>query len=59
MNKKILAIMIAAALLQGCASYRQLESTRKEAVAEQQRAREMMSDLRILTTMDQSPSGHG
>ncbi|STJ46960.1 Bundle-forming pilus B [Escherichia coli] len=30
MNKKILAIMIAAALLQGCASYRQLESTRKE-----------------------------
>lgn len=25
MNKKILAIMIAAALLQGCASYRQLE----------------------------------
>ncbi|EPI2231544.1 PilN family type IVB pilus formation outer membrane protein [Escherichia coli] len=49
MNKKILAIMIAAALLQGCASYRQLESTRKEAVAEQQRAREMMSDLRTRT----------
>lgn len=48
MNKKILAIMIAAALLQGCASYRQLESTRKEAVAEQQRAREMMSDLRVM-----------
>ncbi|EGO3803476.1 PilN family type IVB pilus formation outer membrane protein, partial [Escherichia coli] len=46
MNKKILVIMIAAALLQGCASFRQLESTRKEAVAEQQRAREMMSDLR-------------
>ncbi len=41
--------MIAAALLQGCASYRQLESTRKEAVAEQQRAREMMSDLRTRT----------
>ncbi|HBC1096903.1 TPA: PilN family type IVB pilus formation outer membrane protein, partial [Escherichia coli] len=49
MNKKILAIMIAAALLQGCASYRELESTRKEAVAEQQRAREMMSDLRTRT----------
>ncbi|EFE9237673.1 PilN family type IVB pilus formation outer membrane protein, partial [Escherichia coli] len=46
MNKKILVIMISAALLQGCASFRQLESTRKEAVAEQQRAREMMSDLR-------------
>ena len=49
MNKKILVIMIAAALLQGCASFRQLESTRKEAVAEQQRAREMMSDLRTRT----------
>ncbi len=38
--------MIAATLLQGCTSFRQLENTRKEAVAEQQRAREIMSDLR-------------
>ena len=46
MNKKLLAIMIAATLLQGCTSFRQAENTRKDAVAEQQRAREMIAELR-------------
>lgn len=49
MNKKLLAIMIAATLLQGCTSFRQAENTRKDAVAEQQRAREMIADLRNRT----------
>ncbi|EFZ71956.1 pilN domain protein [Escherichia coli OK1357] len=67
MNKKLLAIMIAATLLQGCTSFRQAENIRKDAVAEQQRAREMIAELRkpdtgckgIPTSVDQSPSGHG
>ncbi|OZX67768.1 type IVB pilus formation outer membrane protein, R64 PilN family, partial [Escherichia coli] len=49
MNKKLLAIMIAATLLQGCTSFRQAENTRKDAVAEQQRAREMIAELRNRT----------
>ena len=44
MNKKLLAIMIAATLLQGCTSFRQAENTRKDAVAEQQRYLQLEED---------------
>ena len=50
MNKKILAIMIAADyVIQGCASYRQLESTERKPLRNNTGNGEMMSDLRTRT----------